>query len=78
MPKIDDSVDIIYGDQEVRYTSKKKIVKANMSIQDIWKGMIFSHQSCFVKKEVLNQYKFNESNKITADYELFYTLYKAN
>ncbi len=78
LPKIDDSVDIIYGDQEVRYTSKKKIVKANMSIQDIWKGMIFSHQSCFVKKEVLNQYKFNESNKITADYELFYTLYKAN
>ena len=40
--------------------------------------MVFSHQSCFVKKEVLSQYKFNESNKITADYELFYTLYKAN
>ncbi|XPV70009.1 MAG: glycosyltransferase family 2 protein [Halarcobacter sp.] len=77
LPKIDDSVDIVYGDQEVRYASKKKIVKANMSIQDIWKGMIFSHQSCFVKKDILQQYKFNESNRITADYELFYTLYIA-
>jgi glycosyltransferase involved in cell wall biosynthesis len=78
LPKLDDSVDIVYGDQEVRYTSKTKIVKADMSIQDIWKGMIFSHQSCFVKKDILKKYRFNEYNRITADYELFYTLYKSN
>jgi mannosyltransferase len=78
LPKLDDSIDIVYGDQEVRYTSKTKIVKANISIQDIWKGMIFSHQSCFVKKNILKEYRFNESNRITADYELFYNLFKAN
>ena len=74
----DKDVDVYYGDHEVNYEEHTKIVKANNKIEDIWKRMVFSHQSCFVKKEVLSQYKFNESNKITADYELFYTLYKAN
>jgi glycosyltransferase involved in cell wall biosynthesis len=78
LPKLDDSIDIVYGDQEVRYTSKTKIVKANISIQDIWKGMIFSHQIFFLKKNILKDYRFNESNRITADYELFYNLFKAN
>ena len=78
LPNIENSVDVVYGDWEVRYASKNKIKKANNSIDKIWQGMIFSHQSCFVKKDILKQYKFNESNRITADYELIYTLYKAN
>ena len=78
LPNIENSVDVVYGDWEVRYASKNKIIKANNSIDKIWQGMIFSHQSCFVKKDILKEYKFNESNRITADYELFYTLYKAN
>lgn len=78
LPKLDDSIDVVYGDQEVRYISKRKIVKANQNIIDIWKGMIFSHQSCFVKKDILKEFRFNESNRITADYQLFYTLYKSN
>lgn len=78
LPNLDASVDIVYGDQEVRYSSKKKIVKADKCIKDIWQGMIFSHQSSFVKKDILKQYRFNESNRITADYELFYNLFKAN
>lgn len=78
LPNIENSVDVVYGDWEVRYASKNKIKKANNSIDKIWQGMIFSHQSCFVKKDILKEYKFNESNRITADYELFYTLYKAN
>jgi glycosyltransferase involved in cell wall biosynthesis len=78
LPNFDESIDIVYGDQEVRYTSKKKIVKADQSIEDIWKGMIFSHQSCFVKQDILKEFRFNESNRITADYEFFYNLYKNN
>lgn len=78
LPNLDDNVDIVYGDQEVRYISKSKILKADKNIKDIWKGMVFSHQSCFVKKDILKQYRFNESNRITADYELFNILYKAN
>lgn len=77
LSNLDDSVDVVYGDHEVKYTSKNKIIKANKEIGNIWQGMIFSHQSCFVKKDIFKQYRFNESNRITADYELFYTLYKA-
>lgn len=78
LPNLDDNVDIVYGDQEVRYISKSKILKADKNIKDIWKGMVFSHQSCFVKKDILKQYRFNELNRITADYELFNILYKVN
>ncbi len=55
----DKDVDVYYGDHEVNYEEHTKIVKANNKIEDIWKRMVFSHQSCFVKKEVLSQYKFN-------------------
>ena len=78
LPNIENSVDVVYGDWEVRYENKKRVLKADKNIENIWKGMIFSHQSCFVKKDILKQYKFNETNRITADYELFYNLYKAN
>lgn len=78
LPNFDDELDVVYGDWEVRYENKKRVLKADKNIENIWKGMIFSHQSCFVKKDILKQYKFNERNRITADYELFYNLYKEN
>ena len=78
LPNFDDELDVVYGDWEVRYENKKRVLKGDEDIENIWKGMLFSHQSCFVKKDILKQYKFNETNRITADYELFYTLYKAN
>ena len=67
--------EILYGDYIVKYAKKEKLFKAK-HVKEIWKGSVFSHQSCFVKREILLEYKFNLSNKITADYELFYTLYK--
>lgn len=78
LPNFDDELDVVYGDWEVRYENKKRIVKADENIENIWKGMLFFHQSCFVKKDILKQYKFNETNRIAADYELFYNLYKEN
>lgn len=75
---LDDNEDVVYGDHEVRYNTNNKIVKADNGIKNIWKGMIFSHQSCFVKKHILEHYRFNESTRISADYELFYNLNKVN
>lgn len=69
------NADVLYGDHKVVYPTKTRVQKAK-PIKEIWKGMVFSHQSCFVKREVLLKYKFNTDNKITADYELFYTLHK--
>lgn len=73
-----DEIDVLYGDWEVRYTDKTRVAKADKSVKNIWKGMVFSHQSCFVKKELLQKYRFNTKNSIAADFELFYTLFKAN
>jgi glycosyltransferase involved in cell wall biosynthesis len=75
---LDNRFDVVYGDWEVRYACRAKKVKASKNIHHIWKGMLFSHQSCFVKKELLKKYKFNEKNPITSDFELFYKLYKNN
>ncbi|RXJ79187.1 glycosyltransferase family 2 protein [Arcobacter sp. F2176] len=73
--KADKKADIIYGDNEIRYLNKSKIIRGK-KIGKIWQGMVFSHQSCFVKKEILVLQPFNIKNAITADYELFYNLYK--
>ena len=75
--KIDKNTHVIYGDHQVNYRNKSKIIKGR-SVQHIWKGSIFSHQSSLVRKEILKKYKFNISNKISADYELFYNLVRGN
>lgn len=69
------NVDIIYGNHNVIYPNKTRIVKAG-NIDDIWKGSQFCHQSAFVSAKVQKTNKFNLSNRIGADFELFYYLYK--
>lgn len=75
---LDDCTDVVYGDWEINYANKTRIANADLNVENIWKNMIFSHQSSFIRKDILNEYRFNESNRITADYELFYNFYKAN
>lgn len=74
--KLSKDVDVFYGDWEVRYKNKSRKAKANKKLDDIWKGMIFSHQSCLVRKETLLKNPFNINNSIAADFELFYSLFK--
>ena len=61
--KADKKADIIYGDNEIRYLNKSKIIRGK-KIGKIWRGMVFSHQSCFVKKEILVLQPFNIKNAI--------------
>ena len=73
---ISNSVDIIYGDTN--------FIDENMNF--LWKGDLtvikdkcpFSHQSTFVRKEWMNQHKFDESLMITADYDFMYKSYMEN
>jgi glycosyltransferase involved in cell wall biosynthesis len=55
---------VLYGNHKVKYPKKTRIVKA-LSVDNIWKGSVFSHQSCFVKREILKECKFNISNKLS-------------
>lgn len=67
---------IIYGPVNC-FDRYKNVVIKPMKIDKLNSNMIFCHQSSFVKKELLNKYKFDLNYKISADYNLFYQLYKA-
>lgn len=71
------NIDVIYGNHNVIYSSKTRIAKAG-DIKNIWKGSQFCHQSSFIASNTHKANKFNFTNKIGADFEFFYTLYKKN
>lgn len=71
------NIDVVYGNHNVIYPHKTRIAKAG-NMKDIWKGSQFCHQSTFVSVAVHKSNKFNLSNRIGADFEFFYTLYKKN
>ncbi|MFK8037695.1 MAG: glycosyltransferase family 2 protein [Crocinitomicaceae bacterium] len=61
---------VIYGDCDVLYnTDYSRIMKA-LSLNQIWKGLPFSHQSVFTHRSILKE-GFNLSYKYCADFELF-------
>lgn len=70
-----EDTDLIYGHTQVIYTNGFTRIQQAEELKKIWKKMIFSHQSAFFKTEVLKKYKFKNSNKHAADFEVIYTLY---
>ena len=68
-------VDFIYGDCKIVYNPKFSRIQQAGEIKNLWKGMVFSHQSLFTRCEVFKKYKFNISNKIGADFEFIYNCY---
>lgn len=71
------NVDVLYGNHKVIYPKKTRIARAG-NIEDLWKGSIFCHQSTFISSSVHKDHLYNYSNKIGADFEFFYSLYKQN
>jgi glycosyltransferase involved in cell wall biosynthesis len=71
-------VDFIYGDCKIVYNPKFSRIQQAGEIKNLWKGMIFSHQSLFTRCEVFKKYKFNINNKIGADFEFLFTCYINN
>ena len=68
-------VDFIYGDCEIVYNPKFSRIQQAGEVKNLWKGMIFSHQSLFTRRGVFKKYKFNINNKIGADFEFIYNCY---
>jgi len=69
------AIDVIYGDHNVIYPHKTKIVMAG-SVEKIWKGSQFCHQSAFISSLFHKKNKYNLYNKIGADFEFFYRAYQ--
>jgi glycosyltransferase involved in cell wall biosynthesis len=63
---------MLYGDQEVVFDADCSVIKRALPLKDIWKGMVFNHQSLFTKTELLREHPFQLSYRIAADYEFIY------
>lgn len=66
-------VDVVYGDCVVDYGIVKKYRKGG-SIDQLWKGSCFSHQSAFIDLNYHKRNFYNIKNRISADFEFFYEL----
>ena len=69
---------MIYGKHQVIYTNtnrKTRIAKPG-KVSNLWKGSQFSHQSVFVLLSLHKGNKYNVLNKIGADFEFFYKMYR--
>ena len=66
--------DVVYGDRFYIQKGKKTLQKAK-DINTIFQRMPFGHQSVFVRKDVIKKYKFNDTYKFAADYDLLLNLY---
>lgn len=74
--------DLIYGDHEIRYSEKyngfTRLHKAG-DLKNLYKGMIFSHQSLFAKLTALKEIGFNAGCiKIAQDYYFITTAFSKN
>lgn len=66
---------VVFGD---RYYSEggKKTLQRSQHESTIFEKMPFGHQAAFVEREVLRDFRFNESYRFAGDYEFFLRLYR--
>lgn len=75
IPEPDSGIDIIYGDTEFIYAFGR-YVRQPAELEKLKYGMIFCHQSSFVKADLLKKQNYNTKYKICADYDFFYSCLK--
>lgn len=64
--------DVIYG-VVMTYSSHNNTQKRfgrEVKLKEAKKGRVICHQAIFMKRQILQQYRFNEEYRITADYEV--------
>jgi putative colanic acid biosynthesis glycosyltransferase len=68
---------VIYGDSQVCYADGFNRILLSASLDHLWRGMCFSHQSMFVDSELMKKNLFNIDNEISADYEFICRLFSS-
>jgi glycosyltransferase involved in cell wall biosynthesis len=66
--------DFIYGDTFFLSGDFHGVVKA-WDFSQLWKTMVFTHQSLFAKTEILKDRKFDTSFRICADFDIIFSSY---
>lgn len=71
--------DVVYGDHIAKNNifNSEILIKAK-HLNSIWKGNMFSHQSCFIKSDILRNNLFNLNYSIVADYDQIVSIYLQN
>lgn len=71
--------DVIFGDFIAKNDGfdAEILVKAK-TLKSIWKGNMFSHQSCFIRSSILRENLFITDYKIVADYNQIVSIYLKN
>ncbi len=67
-------VDVVYGDSVAAYPGFS-VFRPALPANQLWKGMVCSHQSVFFKRGILLHQGYDVSFRIAADHELLYRLY---
>ena len=71
-------IDFIYGDCEIIYNSEFSRVQKAGEIKNLWKGMVFSHQSSYIHSDYHKENKYSLNYNIAGDFEFFYNTLKKN
>ncbi len=71
------SNDVCYG-SVVKNIHGFDILESPGSLDSLWKGMVFSHQSCFLKRSILLKYPFDVNLKVAADFKQIFYIYSNN
>ena len=59
--------DLVYGD--ALWNERPARMWTRRPIEELWKGMAFSHQALFARREVLRELAFREDLRVAADYD---------
>jgi putative colanic acid biosynthesis glycosyltransferase len=78
-PDLNDGNDVVYGDHIVEYPASnfERLVSSKNSDQ-LWRGMVASHQSTFVRTSILKQNEFDHGERIIGDFKLLHHLWRNN
>lgn len=68
-------VDVLYGNT-ILFSKDSQYLSYPHKLNDLNNQMIFCHQSCLIKRELIKQNLFNLKYKIAADYNQIRALYK--
>jgi len=70
------TADLVYGHCQMVYDPDFSLIWKAKEITDLWKGMIFRHQSLFTKTSVCKRLYFSLDYKIGADFAFIFSCYQ--